>query len=48
MKSPLLQKQVVAWALFDWAPTRASLQLTLERWPALDFRETREHLAAAA
>jgi peptide chain release factor 3 len=30
------------------APTRVNLQLTLERWPDLAFRETREHLAAAA
>jgi hypothetical protein len=25
-----------------------NLQLTLERWPGITFRETREHLAAAA
>jgi len=25
-----------------------NLQLTLERWPDITFRETREHLAAAA
>ena len=30
------------------APTRVNLQLTLERWPDLTFRETREHLAHAA
>ncbi|MEQ1579484.1 MAG: peptide chain release factor 3 [Steroidobacteraceae bacterium] len=30
------------------APTRVNLQLTIERWPDLDFRETREHLASAA
>jgi peptide chain release factor 3 len=30
------------------APTRVNLQLTTERWPDLDFRETREHLASAA
>jgi peptide chain release factor 3 len=30
------------------APTRINLGLTVERWPDLDFRETREHLAAAA
>jgi peptide chain release factor 3 len=30
------------------APTRVNLQLTLERWPDIEFRETREHLAAAA
>ncbi len=35
-------------ALVYLAPTRVNLQLTLERWPDLDFRETREHLAAAA
>jgi peptide chain release factor 3 len=35
-------------ALVFLAPTRVNLQLTLERWPDLDFRETREHLAAAA
>ncbi len=35
-------------ALVYLAPTRVNLQLTLERWPGLDFRETREHLAAAA
>jgi peptide chain release factor 3 len=30
------------------APTRVNLQLTLERWPEITFRETREHLASAA
>ena len=35
-------------ALVYLAPTRVNLELTLERWPDLDFRETREHLAAAA
>jgi len=30
------------------APTRINLGLTLERWPDVVFRETREHLAAAA
>jgi peptide chain release factor 3 len=35
-------------ALVYLAPTRVNLQLTLERWPDLVFRETREHLAAAA
>jgi peptide chain release factor 3 len=35
-------------ALVYLAPTRVNLQLTLERWPDLTFRETREHLAAAA
>jgi peptide chain release factor 3 len=35
-------------ALVYLAPTRVNLQLTLERWPDLQFRETREHLAAAA
>ncbi|HEX7012899.1 MAG TPA: peptide chain release factor 3, partial [Steroidobacteraceae bacterium] len=35
-------------ALVYLAPTRVNLQLTLERWPDLEFRETREHLAAAA
>ena len=30
------------------APTRINLSLTVERWPELAFRETREHLAAAA
>ncbi len=35
-------------ALVYLAPTRVNLQLTLERWPDITFRETREHLAAAA
>ncbi|MGQ0385212.1 MAG: peptide chain release factor 3 [Gammaproteobacteria bacterium] len=30
------------------APTRVNLQLAIERFPGLAFRETREHLAAAA
>ncbi len=30
------------------APTRVNLSLTQERWPELDFRPTREHLAHAA
>ena len=30
------------------APTRINLELTLERWPEVSFRETREHLAVAA
>ncbi len=30
------------------APTRINLNLTIERWPELAFRQTREHLAAAA
>jgi peptide chain release factor 3 len=25
------------------APSRVNLQLTLERWPGIRFRETREH-----
>ena len=37
-----------AGALVYLAPTRVNLQLTLERWPELTFRETREHLASAA
>ena len=37
-----------AGALVYLAPTRVNLQLTLERWPDIEFRETREHLAAAA
>ena len=32
-------------ALVYLAPTRVNLGLTLERWPELSFRETREHLA---
>jgi peptide chain release factor 3 len=35
-------------ALVYLAPTRVNLQLTLERWPEITFRETREHLASAA
>jgi len=30
------------------APSRVNLNLTLERWPDLQFRETREHLVQAA
>ncbi len=30
------------------APSRVNLGLTIERWPELSFRETREHLAVAA
>jgi peptide chain release factor 3 len=37
-----------AGALVYLAPSRVNLQLTLERWPDIEFRETREHLAAAA
>ena len=37
-----------AGALVYLAPTRVNLQLTLERWPEVNFRETREHLAGAA
>jgi peptide chain release factor 3 len=32
-----------AGALVYLAPTRVNLQLTLERWPGITFRETREH-----
>ncbi len=32
-------------ALVYLAPSRVNLQLTLERWPAITFRETREHAA---
>jgi peptide chain release factor 3 len=32
-----------AGALVYLAPTRVNLQLTLERWPGIIFRETREH-----
>ena len=35
-------------ALVYLAPTRVNLQLVQERWPDVAFRETREHLAAAA
>jgi peptide chain release factor 3 len=34
-----------AGALVYLAPTRINLQLTLERWPDITFRETREHAA---
>jgi peptide chain release factor 3 len=37
-----------AGALVYLAPSRVNLQLTLERWPDVTFRETREHLASAA
>jgi peptide chain release factor 3 len=37
-----------AGALVYLAPTRVNLQLTLERWPDITFRETREHLTHAA
>ncbi len=30
------------------APSRINLELTMERWPGVAFRETREHLAVAA
>ena len=40
--------EVGSGALVYLAPTRGNLQLTLERWPDLAFRGTREHLAAAA
>jgi peptide chain release factor 3 len=33
-------------ALVYLAPTRVNLSLTVERWPGVDFRETREHLSA--
>ncbi|HPF28338.1 MAG TPA: peptide chain release factor 3, partial [Steroidobacteraceae bacterium] len=32
-------------ALVYLAPSRVNLELTLERWPGIDFRATREHLA---
>ncbi len=35
-------------ALVYLAPSRVNLQLTLERWPDIEFRETREHAAAEA
>jgi peptide chain release factor 3 len=35
-------------ALIYLAPTRVNLALTLERWPQVNFRETREYLATAA
>jgi peptide chain release factor 3 len=34
-------------ALVYLAPSRVNLQLTLERWPDIAFRETREHFVAA-
>jgi peptide chain release factor 3 len=34
-------------ALVYLAPSRVNLALTLERWPDLQFKETREHLAEA-
>jgi peptide chain release factor 3 len=34
-------------ALVYLAPSRVNLHLTLERWPAVTFRETREHADAA-
>jgi len=37
-----------AGALVYLAPTRVNLNLTLERWPGIEFRETREHLVQAA
>jgi peptide chain release factor 3 len=37
-----------AGALVYLAPTRVNLALTLERWPDVQFRATREHLATAA
>jgi peptide chain release factor 3 len=37
-----------AGALVYLAPTRVNLELTLERWPDIRFRSTREHLATAA
>jgi peptide chain release factor 3 len=35
-----------AGALVYLAPSRVNLQLTLERWPGINFRETREHAGA--
>ena len=35
-------------ALVYLAPTRVNLSLALERYPGIEFRETREHLAIAA
>jgi peptide chain release factor 3 len=35
-----------AGALVYLAPSRVNLQLTLERWPDITFRETREHVLA--
>ncbi len=34
-------------ALVYLAPSRVNLELTLERWPQIAFRETREHFASA-
>jgi peptide chain release factor 3 len=34
-------------ALVYLAPTRVNLSLTLERWPGVAFRETREHMTVA-
>ncbi len=34
-------------ALVYLAPSRVNLELTVERWPQITFRETREHFAAA-
>ena len=34
-------------ALVYLAPSRVNLHLTLERWPGVTFRETREHSDAA-
>ncbi len=34
-------------ALVYLAPSRVNLELTLERWPQITFRETREHSASA-
>jgi peptide chain release factor 3 len=35
-------------ALVFLAPSRVNLELTRERWPEIDFRETRDHLARTA
>jgi peptide chain release factor 3 len=37
-----------AGALVYLAPSRVNLQLTLERWPDIEFRETREHAGGVA
>ena len=37
-----------AGSLVYLAPTRVNLGLTLERWPDLSFRKTREHAESAA
>jgi peptide chain release factor 3 len=37
-----------AGSLVYLAPTRVNLGLTLERWPDIQFRETREHAEVAA